>query len=767
MHNLGTEYKKEIVLIGGGHTHALFLKMWANMPVQSVRLTLISPEVLTPYSGMLPGLLAGHFSYDDSHIDLSRLCKYAGARFIRAAAIRIDANTKTIHLTNRPPLRYHIASINTGATPDLAIPGSAEHCISIKPISQLFRHWEAMLKQLKQQTRNNKPAIKIAVVGGGAAGIETIQAIRWRLVQEFGDQSKIIPLTLFQNGQGLPQNTPKAIQRAFKKRFEQLNIAAVDNFYVEKIEPIEAPAGRYQLTSSQQQTEYADFIFWCTQAKGAKWLADSALPLDSQGFVETNSQLQVIGYPETFACGDSATIINQARPKAGVFAVRQAKTLHKNIIATLLKKKLSSHRSQRSFLSILTGGDQWATASKGRITLPLIAPHLMWQWKRSIDQSFMNQLSNFTNTGPNGSMQTPKALPASTEPERMRCGGCGAKVGSALLKQTIAQLTPVTNDSVLVGLDQPDDCAVLEINTNSVLCQSVDVLKSLVDDPFLQGKIAAEHALSDLFAMGAQPHSAQAIVSLPFADELIVNNDLQQLMAGAVETLNQHKCTLIGGHTSESAELSIGFSVNGLVDRSILLRKSNPCDGDLLILTKPLGTGALFAAHNQCEAKGEWIDSTTETMLLSNRAAATTFKTFNATSMTDVTGFGLVGHLHEMIAPSALNAEIQLNKLPILQGAIDCVSRGFVSSLHVENKKNLRHLEYVQNACKHPSAALIFDPQTSGGLMATVAKDKAQECIKALRDNGYKETQIIGRVYNSENKRNELRESKIIINAEC
>ncbi len=761
MHNFVNEDQKEVVLVGGGHTHALFLKMWARMPIQGVRLTLISPDVLTPYSGMLPGLLAGHYSHEDSHIDLSRLCKYAGVRFIQTAATGIDAKTKAIHFANRPSLRYHIASINSGATPDLTVPGSAEHSISIKPISKLFRRWEDMLKQLNQSASKANQIVKIAVVGGGAAGVETIQAIQWRLAQELGRQPKKIQLTLFQNGEGLPENFPKAIQRAFQKRFKQLGIAITDNFHVEKLELNESAQEAYRLTSADQRTAAADFVFWCTQARGAAWLADSGLPVDTKGFIKTNSYLQVIDHPSTFACGDGATITTQIRPKAGVFAVRQAKTLYNNITATLLNQKLTPHRSQRRFLSILTGGAQWAIASKGRVSFPLLWPHLIWKWKRSIDQSFMDQFSSLTSNNRSAGMQKFKALPDQEDSNKMRCGGCGAKIGGMLLTDTISQLKPIPNDSILIGLDQPDDCAALEISSNTVLCQSVDVLRSLVDDPFLQGKIAAEHALSDLFAMNARPHSAQAIVSIPFADELVVKNDLQQLMAGAVEALNKHGCTLIGGHTSESAELSVGFCVNGFADRSAIARKSKPNSGEVLILTKPLGTGTLFAAHNQLEAKGAWIDRAIKSMLLSNSSAAKIFAAFGASAITDVTGFGLIGHLREMISSPALNAEIHLTKLPALDGAIECISRGLVSSLHSENRKYQRLLQYRQGTAEHPGVELIFDPQTSGGLIATVAKDRAQQCIRALRESGYGEAQVVGRVFASVDSTDGCRDGKI------
>lgn len=741
---------KEVILIGGGHTHVLFLKMWADMPQENVRITLISPSVLTPYSGMLPGFIAGHYTYDQSHIDLSRLCQLAGVRFIQAAVVKIESKKQTVHLSGRPPLYYDCASINTGITPDTTVRGSAQHSIPIKPISELNRHWQSLLSRVTDKTIASA-AIRIGVVGGGAAAVEFIQAVAWKFSKEPTVSEQEIQLTLIQAGAGLPENYPSAVQNSLKRQFQKLNIKVAEHFSVEEVR--ESDDGGYDLISKNRSIITLTDVFWCTHAKGAQWTAESDIAIDDSGFIKTNNTLEVIDANCVFAVGDCATIVSDPRPKAGVFAVRQARTLFRNLLAKLDNRALVQHKSQASFLSILTGGSQWAVASKGRFAIGAVVPHWVWLWKRSIDQSFMDQ---FLSHPKRKKMNMPKnsTRDNSSNADKMRCGGCGSKIGSTILARVLDGLAPISKESVLLGVSSADDCAVITPSENKHLCQSVDVLTALVSDPYIHGKIAAEHALSDLFAMGAKPHSAQAIVALPDSSEVLAENDLRLIMAGALDVLNHHDCALIGGHTSEAVELSVGFSVNGFIETESLIKKTTPQAGDFLILTKPLGVGMLFAAHNQAQAKGVWIEKAIDSMLHSNAAAADIARQFDARAMTDVTGFGLLGHLLEMLSDSTLSGEINLDTLPLLEGAIDVCALGVLSSLDPQNRKQDRHL--LVQCHNHPKLPFLFDPQTSGGLLIAVEQGNAQACIEALKIKGYTEAKVIGRLSDTQLDSNQI-----------
>jgi len=328
----------------------------------------------------------------------------------------------------------------------------------------------------------------------------------------------------------------------------------------------------------------------------------------------------------------------------------------------------------------------------------------------------------------------------------MRCGGCGAKVGSNVLSRVVNQLNPIQRDDVLLGLDAPDDAAVLEVPVGKMQVQSVDYFRSFIDDPFVFAQIAANHSLGDIFAMGADAQAAMAIATVPYGKEQVVEQQLQQMMAGALQVLNQHNTSLVGGHSSEGAELSFGLSVTGLVEKEKLLAKSGMQVGDAIIITKPVGTGTLFAADMRGKAKGRWIMHAIDSMLLSNHAAAQCLYKYDVHACTDVTGFGVLGHLVEMVRAGQVDINIDINRLPILEGALETIRLGIFSSLQPSNVRLRRAIKNQEAAINHEYYPLLFDPQTAGGLLATVPKQNAETCIKDLHQLGYHRT--IGTVRN-------------------
>jgi selenide,water dikinase len=260
------------------------------------------------------------------------------------------------------------------------------------------------------------------------------------------------------------------------------------------------------------------------------------------------------------------------------------------------------------------------------------------------------------------------------------------------------------------------------------------------------GKVAANHALGDVFAMGAEPQAALAVVTVGFGLEAKIEADLTQLLAGALVVLNAAGTTLAGGHTSEAAELALGFAVSGLVDRGRALGKGGLRPGDLLVLTKPLGTGALFAAEMRGAAKGRWIAAALSSMTQSSGAAARCLVDHGATAMTDVTGFGLLGHLVEMTRASGADAAIDLDAIPALDGALEVIERGIVSSLQAENVRLRRAIAGGEAVTGHRKYPLLFDPQTAGGLLAGVPRESGEACVDALRSAGYGRAAIVGSV---------------------
>ncbi len=328
----------------------------------------------------------------------------------------------------------------------------------------------------------------------------------------------------------------------------------------------------------------------------------------------------------------------------------------------------------------------------------------------------------------------------------MRCGGCGGKVGASVLNDVLNQLSPYEHPDVLVGLKSPDDAAVLNIPEGQKLVQTIDHLKTLIDDPYLFGQLSALHALSDAFAMNATPHSAQALVQLPLAQEAIQSRDMLQLMNGAVKVLNEHECALVGGHTSEDSQLNLGFCINALAREKDLLHKQGSTLGQVLILTQPLGTGALFAAHMRGQASGLDINEALSYMLQSNQMAAQVFHRVNASACTDVTGFGLLGHLVEMLKGCELGAQLHMENIPALSGCVEVMADGIFSSLQPQNARLRRAIYNQDSFVNHHKYPLLFDPQTCGGLLATVDIGAADECLAALKEKGFGEACIIGEI---------------------
>ena len=291
---------------------------------------------------------------------------------------------------------------------------------------------------------------------------------------------------------------------------------------------------------------------------------------------------------------------------------------------------------------------------------------------------------------------------------------------------------------MLIGLHAPDDAAVVRVPPGKAMVHTVDFFRAFIDDPYIFGKVAANHALGDIYAMGAEAQSATAIVTVPAGLEAKQEDLLFQMMSGAIEVLNEANCALVGGHTGEGRELALGFAVNGLVDEDMasVMRKSGMRPGDVLILTKPIGTGTLFAAHAQLKARGRWIDAALVSMCQSNRLGAQCLREHGATACTDLTGFGLLGHLLEMTRPSGVDAELDLSALPVLEGAEETSAAGILSSLQPANVRLRRALRNQQAALSHPRYALIFDPQTAGGLLASIPQERAGACLEALRALG-------------------------------
>lgn len=763
--------RKDLVLIGGGHSHAIALKQFSMKPIPGIRLTLITDVYHTPYSGMLPGYVAGLYKFDECHIDLRPLTQFVGARMFADKAIALDLEKNLVICANRPPVPFDLLSIDIGSTPaSVTVPGAAEGAIPVKPISQFLAYWDEVTAEVE---RSPERKMRIGIVGGGAGGVELALSVRARLhriYQQNQQPTHNLELHLFHRGAKLlPERNPRVgekLEQILRRQGVQLHleesVAGLERrtgiLPVSGLEGILPVSGLERKTGETPVSDLepvspvslvscdsglaveCDRVFWVTQASAAPWLKKSGLAADERGFIRVNDALQSVSHSQVFAAGDAATMVNHPRPKAGVFAVRQGQPLFENLQRSLLGKPLKPFAPQKQFLILVGTGEEEALASRGWFGL---GPNsLLWRWKDKIDREFMER---FANLEP---MSEPRQVPEA-EPS-MRCAGCGAKVGGSILKRVLKRIQAENSsmpkrEDIFIGLDGAEDAAAVQVPAGRVMVQTIDYFRALLDDPFLLGKIAANHCLSDLFAMGATPQSAQAIATIPHAAPAKVEEDLYQLLSGAVQMLEKAGAVLIGGHTSEGSELAFGLACNGLAFPDKLLRKGGMKPGDALILTKALGTGTLFAADMRLRAKGRWIEGAIKSMLVSNQRAAALLVEGGATACTDVTGFGLLGHLLEMMAPAGVAVELELEAIPVLPGAAETLAQGIFSSLHPENFLQSRFVENGEVATGHPLYPILFDPQTSGGLLASVPSDRSSACLDALRRE-HPESRIIGRV---------------------
>jgi selenide,water dikinase len=385
---------------------------------------------------------------------------------------------------------------------------------------------------------------------------------------------------------------------------------------------------------------------------------------------------------------------------------------------------------QRRGLALIGTGDAHAVASRG----PFAAyGTFWWRLKDRIDRRWMRRYR-----------ELPEMLPDPGE-DPMRCGGCAAKVPAAVLGRVMERLQPAKSAAVMIGLDSPDDAALISFPGAPPLLQTVDFFRAMVDDPYLFGRIAATHALGDIYAMGGAPESALAIATLPPARPPIVEHDLFHMLRGGLDVLEDAGAVLVGGHSAEGAELALGFAVTGRPLPGKLLRKLGLRHGDRLILTKPLGTGVILAAGARGLVSSRIVEDAIATMVQSAAAAASCLLAHRATACTDVTGFGLLGHLLEMLRASDMDAVLDPEAIPAIDGALLLLGRGITSSLHADNIASLTALSPDEMIEANPIAALLIDPQTAGGLLAGVPADRAAACLAQLHRLDYRAAEI-GRV---------------------
>ena len=304
----------------------------------------------------------------------------------------------------------------------------------------------------------------------------------------------------------------------------------------------------------------------------------------------------------------------------------------------------------------------------------------------------------------------------------------------------LGKLARQHDPNVLIGFETADDAGVYQLTPELALVQTVDFFTPIVDDPYIFGQIAATNALSDVYAMGGRPISALAVVCFPDGGELKI---LEDMLAGGLSKMVEANCTVIGGHSIRDEEIKLGYAVTGTIHPQRVLANSGAKTGDRLIFTKAIGTGVIATAIKRGEADLLWVRDAVRSMTTLNKGAAEVVANgFEAHAVTDVTGFGLIGHAREMAMASAVSLRILASRVPLLEGALRCVRAGFVPGGLKANRDFAESCVEYADDVPVDIRALLYDPQTAGGLLIAVAASDAERLLQELRSSGINAAEI-------------------------
>ena len=668
----GRILRKNLVLVGGGHAHVEVIRRWAMEPVSDVNVTLVSAHGYAPYSGMLPGLIGGTYSLDDAYIDLRALCFHAGVSFVGAPVVGIDPFHCEVRFSDRPNISYDVLSINVGSVPSTdGVKGVKRHAIPVKPVSAFLDRMDEWMEHWERGEARGA----VTVVGGGAGSVELVLSLRQRLRRHLAD-NQLPAFRLVTRSREIMGTHARGVRSRLAKALEKAGIEVITGFSVQEVK-------KNSLISEDGESLDSDKVIWVTHASALGWIKDSGLTTDDKGFLLVNDDLEVQNFAGVFAAGDCATLRNQPRPKSGVFAVRQGPILYENLKNRLLDQPLLEHRLQSRFLSLIGTGNDRAVVSRGGLAAE---GAWAWRWKRWIDENWM---ARYRPPFPGMNGRRREVLTKPDDPD-LRCKGCGGKSPGDVLERVLSRIERVESDS-LIHRQDPEDGVVLLPPGGMLQVQSIDYISQLVSDPHVFGAIAAEHALNDIYAMGAKPSLALAQAIVPHGEVGVVEEYLVQMLSGAARVLKDSHVTLAGGHSSEGAEPGLGFSLTGWVRKTGIWKKGGITEGDCLILTKPIGVGVVLAGEMRGLAKGAWVESAIVNMMKGHSGIAETLEGIQVKACTDVTGYGLAGHAVEMAEASGVQVELGGEMLALVDGSLELEQKGVRSSLFAANFRSFSH----------------------------------------------------------------------------
>ena len=715
----------DLVLIGGGHSHIMLMMELSQKPIQGNRITLISKEIDTPYSGMIPGFIEGIYTWRETHIDLYKLCFKLNIRFIHSEVLEISAINKEIILKQRPKIKFDVLSINTGIkSNNKTIKGALKYCVPVKPISKLSDNFLTEIK------KNNN----IAFIGGGPASVELALGLQKR----FKNKKSNFKISIITGKNGLLSSFPPKTRKVAKQTLQNTQINVI-----EKVEVIEVKKDKLLLSNKTKLK--IDKSILSTNAMPPEWIKKSDIILNPDNFIIVNDKFQT-NYNYIFAAGDVVDFNNQNLSKSGVYAVRSGKPLSKSIRGFIQKKTPVPYKFNKNYLSIIGLSNGLAIATKYNFTF---TSRFCFLLKKIIDQQFVKKFNNLSVKKYSNFSDLLKIFyklkktNTNIPSYRMQCRGCAAKVDFNALKNTLPKNIINTSEDAINIKDYPN------------LYQSVDMINSIVSDPYLLGKIAANHAISDVIAVNSKLISALMILQLPFSNTEINSRDLEQVTAGANDVFKLTGCSISGGHTmiGKDKDPVIGFSVMGEKKTIISNKIPNKLKiNDILILTEKIGSGIIFSGINNDIIDSYYQIEVLNQMSEGNINFSRISDKLKTLSMTDITGFGLANHLLNLIKRDSGKTGLTIypDKIPLFNGVKEALSKKVRSSLFDKNF-NTAQKDLVYNRDTKLIDEILYDPQTVGGLAFIIPREEKVNQIKILKENKINFTEI-GFVNNLDNK---------------
>ena len=699
---------KQLVLIGGGHSNVQVLRKLCMHEYKGLNVILISEGYESIYSGMTPGYIKKIYSLEDISIDLQRLCFNAGATFIKDKVVNLDNKNQIIHLNQNPSISYDTLSINSGSiSNNQSIKfDKKSNVISVKPISTFISKLK-VIDELIEKSSNRK----ISIIGGGVAAFELSFALYKRY-------SENISLDIISDQFLIEKNLNQSSINTLKKIAKNLNI----NLISKKVIDIHDS----EISLEDGSKSQSELVLLSTGAALPDWLAESNLQMN-ENFIAVNHHLQSLNFNNVFVSGDAASIENFNRPKSGVMAVRQGEILKENLFLYLLKKPLKKFKPQKNWLYLIGTHQNSAVLNYFNFSFE---GKWCWLLKKIIDLNFMKKFSFPEHKDMHKKIHNLNEI--KDDIPKMYCQGCGSKVS----KNTLVNFLSNQKSN-----NELSDATEIKFKQNEIL-QTIDHIKLFQSfNPYDFGIISYLHSQNDILSAGGTVHSLSVSIGVPFSKNLVESFYLEYFMRGIQNEAEKDRASLASGHSYQTEEPAITVTMNGNK-----IEKSNKflgIEGNLIYLSKPLGTGYLLAAYFQNSKLFSISDfeKLLNYLKKGNKLAAQSAFLCGSQLMTDISGFGLASHLGDICQSSNLSAQIQLNKDILINDKLE-ILKNFESSGYKNNYLSSFNSIDIKN--DHPLSKIVYDPQTNGPLLIAIDKEKKNEFENNFEKNYLSKPLLIG-----------------------